>query len=84
VSAWTIVIALKAEKDILALDPVARKRLGKKLMELSGDPIRLSKKLVNSDLGTYRYRVGDYRVVFDLSGHTIHILRVGHRREIYR
>ena len=82
--AWSIVIALKAEKDILALDPVARKRLGKKLMALAENPIGLSKKLVNSDLGSYRYRVGDYRVVFDLSGHVIRILRVGHRREIYR
>jgi mRNA interferase RelE/StbE len=84
VSTWSIVITLKAEKDILALDAVARKRLGKKLMALSEDPVKLSKKLVNSDLGSYRYRVGDYRVVFDLSGHTIQILRVGHRREIYR
>jgi mRNA interferase RelE/StbE len=84
VSEWKIIIAPKAEKEILALDPVARKRLGKKLQELVKDPIRQSKQLRDSELGAYRYRVGDYRVVFDVSGHTINILRVGHRREIYR
>ena len=34
----------------------------------------------------YRLRVGDYRVIytFDIAGNTIHLLAVGHRREIYR
>jgi len=34
----------------------------------------------------YRLRVGDYRVIytFDARENTIHLLAVGHRREIYR
>jgi len=34
----------------------------------------------------FRLRVGDYRVVytFDVAQHTIHLLALGHRREIYR
>jgi mRNA interferase RelE/StbE len=34
----------------------------------------------------YRLRVGEYRVIyaFDLRGNVIHLLAVGHRREIYR
>ena len=34
----------------------------------------------------YRLRVGDYRVIysFDASRQFIHLLAVGHRREIYR
>ncbi|TKB76764.1 MAG: hypothetical protein E8D45_05755 [Nitrospira sp.] len=28
--------------------------------------------------------MGDYRVVFDLVGEEIVVLRVGHRREIYK
>ena len=34
----------------------------------------------------YRLRVGDYRVIytFDVSRNVIHLLAVGHRREIYR
>jgi mRNA-degrading endonuclease RelE of RelBE toxin-antitoxin system len=34
----------------------------------------------------YRLRVGDYRVIytFDVGRNTIHLLAVGHRREVYR
>jgi mRNA interferase RelE/StbE len=34
----------------------------------------------------YRLRVGDYRVIyaFDIEQNTIHLLALGHRREIYR
>lgn len=34
----------------------------------------------------YRLRVGDYRIVytFDLQQNEIHLLAVGHRREVYR
>jgi len=29
-------------------------------------------------------RLGDYRVIFDIEGEDIVILRVGHRRDVYR
>ena len=34
----------------------------------------------------YRVRVGDYRIIytFELSQNRLHLLAVGHRREIYR
>ncbi len=48
------------------------------------DPISLAKKLTNPKLGTYRYKVGDYRVVFDIDNKTVIILRVGHRKTIYK
>ena len=34
----------------------------------------------------FRLRVGDYRVIytFDAVGNVIHLLAIGHRREIYR
>jgi mRNA interferase RelE/StbE len=73
-----------AQKDIKKLDNVAKRRLKKKLEFLGMDPIGNSKKLIHPDLGTYRFRVGDYRVIFDLHGKDIVVLRVGHRREIYR
>ncbi len=40
--------------------------------------------LTDPQLGTYRFRVGDFRVIFDLHGRDIVILRVGHRKSIYR
>jgi mRNA interferase RelE/StbE len=81
---YSLVYTHSAAKDIAKLDSIAKKRLKKKLELLASDPHHYSKKLVNSCIGTYRYRVGDYRVIFDLDGDSIVVLRVGHRREIYR
>ncbi|NCQ65980.1 MAG: hypothetical protein COZ34_03945 [Candidatus Pacebacteria bacterium CG_4_10_14_3_um_filter_34_15] len=36
------------------------------------------------DLGTYRYHIGNHRVIFDLEKNKIVVLRIGHRKEIYR
>ena len=33
---------------------------------------------------TVRMRVGDYRIIFDEMPDKIHVLAVGHRRDIYR
>jgi mRNA interferase RelE/StbE len=46
--------------------------------------MRFAEKLSDPILGEYRFRIGDYRVIFDIKGSEIVILRVGHRREIYR
>lgn len=82
--AYELLYTRRAVKDIKALDSLTQKRLGKKLENLRKDPRRTAQKLTDSKLGQYRWRIGDYRVVFDLHGEKIVILRVGHRREIYR
>lgn len=74
----------RAVRDIRKLDTVARKRLKTALEVLVQDPLKHSTKLINSKIGQYRFRVGDHRVIFDLIGDDIVVLRVGHRREIYR
>ena len=50
----------------------------------SGNPLVFAECLINYGLGEYRFRVGDYRVIFDLDGEDIEIVEVGHRREIYK
>jgi mRNA interferase RelE/StbE len=83
---YTILLSSEAHKDIKRLDTVIKKRLQKKLMEVSQakDITTLSKRLINHDAGDYRIRIGDYRIIFDLDGNEIFILRVRHRREVYR
>ncbi|MDP2693231.1 MAG: type II toxin-antitoxin system RelE/ParE family toxin [bacterium] len=73
-----------AYKDIKKLDIVVKKRIGKKIEEYSKDPLSTSKRLINSSIGTYRWRIGNHRVVFDIDNKNIVILRIGHRREIYK
>ncbi len=44
------------------------------------------KTLTNAEQGTYRIREGDYHIVYDIEDDVLLVLvvRVGHRREIYR
>ena len=59
-------------------------RLKSKLLLYVRDPLRYAVKLTDSKIGEYRFRVGDYRIVFDLSDGRILILAVGHRKDIYK
>ncbi|OGY18668.1 MAG: hypothetical protein A2900_02570 [Candidatus Chisholmbacteria bacterium RIFCSPLOWO2_01_FULL_50_28] len=82
--AFKIVYTRIAVKDIEKLDKVAKKKLKVKLENYSRNPLVHTRKLIDTKIGTYRWRIGNYRVVFDIHGKTIVILRIGHRREIYR
>jgi len=81
---YRLIYTRKAEKDIEKLPRETKSRIGKKLKELSANPIENSEKLSDSKLGSYRFRIGNYRIIFDLLGAEIVILRVGHRKDIYR
>jgi len=73
-----------AARDISRLDQVAKGRLRKTLERYAQSPFDYAKKMVDPALGTYRFRIGEYRVIFDVEGNKIVVLRVGHCREIYR
>ncbi len=81
---YEVLYTRRAVRDIESLDSVIKKRIASKLVLFSQDPFQFSEKLTNLKLGQYRARVGNYRIVFDVHGHKLIILRVGHRREIYR
>lgn len=48
------------------------------------DPLDFAEPLTQSSLGEYRFRVGDWRVVFDLEGEILIIHDIGNRKDIYR
>ena len=81
---YRLVYTNRAARDIESLEAKTKERIRWQLARLSEDPLRDAEKLMHSSLGSFRFRLGDYRVVFDLEGSEIVILRVGHRREIYR
>ncbi|MCR4292457.1 MAG: type II toxin-antitoxin system RelE/ParE family toxin, partial [Candidatus Kuenenia sp.] len=61
-----------------------KNRIGNALLKLRDNPLLYSEKLSDPALGTYKFRMGDYRVIFDIEGNDVVILRIGHRREIYK
>lgn len=75
-----------AVKELKRLPLEIQKRIIKKLeyFTATNNPLVFAEVLVNFNIGQYRFRVGDYRIIFDLQDELIIILSIGHRREIYR
>ena len=57
----------------------------KKNLVGTDNPRRHGKALVHGHAGKWRYRVGDYRLIADISDRkiTILILAIGHRSQVY-
>jgi mRNA interferase RelE/StbE len=81
---YKIVFTKRAMRDISKLEPEIKEKLGDALRRYSKDPLNYARKMIDPSLGSYRFRIGDYRVIFDIEGNEIIVLRVGHRKEIYR
>lgn len=76
-----------AQKRFLKLPSDVQKRIVVKLefYLTQSNPLIFAEILTNSKIGKYRFRIGTYRVVFDLeTENIIMILDVDHRRNIYR
>jgi len=81
---YEIIYTNRAVKDLARLDSAAKERIAETLERYAEAPLNYAKKMVDPALGTYRFRIGDYRVIFDIEGNEVVVLRVGNRREIYR
>jgi mRNA interferase RelE/StbE len=87
--AWAINYTETAKRELKKLDKPAARRILDFLdnrVAKQDDPRQLGKAL-SGPLGTlWRYRIGDYRVICEIQHQTVTVLvlRVGHRREVYR
>ena len=86
----SVIYVLSAEKKLYALDRSVAKRIAKKIKQYSTspNPLNEAKPLSGILKGFYRYRVGDYRIIFcvDTSGviTVLTILDIAHRKDVYR
>jgi mRNA interferase RelE/StbE len=82
---YTLRILPRAEKELASLDVKPYDSVKKRIYALAEEPRPPGCGKLKGDPG-WRVRVGDYRIVYevdDASG-TVTVLRVGHRKEIYR
>ncbi len=65
---------------------LARKIIKRVATHLIEDPVSLGKALTGQFSGLYRYRYGDYRIIYiiDFEDRIIKILKIGHRKDIYK
>ncbi len=81
---YQLVYTKRAVKDIRRLNSTVRLRIRTALERYVENPLQFAQRLTNPDMGTYRFRIGDCRVIFDMDDENLVILRVGHRKDIYR
>lgn len=74
----------KAEDDLKSTPSEIAKRIIKKVIELELTPYHFVEKL--TDVDCWKLRVGDYRVLMDIDEEKkqILVLKVGHRKNIYK
>ena len=88
--AWKVELSPQADWELRELDPPQAKRiltfLHERVAKLD-DPRTIGQALRGSRLGEFwKYRVGPYRLICKLEDERllVLVLRVGHRKEIYR
>jgi mRNA interferase RelE/StbE len=87
--AWQVIYAQKALAELHDLPKPIAQRIAKKIKFFSEqkNPLAFAKRLTNFSYGSYRFRVGDYRIIFDVDKKgkitILLILNIKHRREVY-
>jgi mRNA interferase RelE/StbE len=82
---FRVLLKRSAQKELQKLDKAVAKRILAKIYLLSEDPYPSASTLLVGSTAR-RLRVGNHRVIYEVldSQLVIHVIRVGHRREVYR
>ncbi|MGH9491890.1 MAG: type II toxin-antitoxin system RelE family toxin [Terriglobales bacterium] len=83
---YTVLFEAAALRALDKIRPENRARIIARAEALAHDPFPPGYKKLRGPEGYFRIRVGDYRIVYDVQHNRLVILviRVGHRREVYR
>lgn len=85
---YRVVLAPAAERRLSKLEAAVQRRIIRALHELEVEPRPRGAALLAGRPGerTWRIRVGDYRVIYEIHDDRLMVLvvRVGHRGEVYR
>ena len=73
-------------KDIRRLPREEVARVVEAVGQLANDPMPHGCQKLSGSERTYRIRVGDYRVIYEVFGdsHIVEVQRVRHRKDVYR
>ncbi|MBF0308472.1 MAG: type II toxin-antitoxin system RelE/ParE family toxin [Magnetococcales bacterium] len=75
-----------AKKQVLRLDQDIRRRILQKVVSLEAMPRPPGALKLEGSVDVWRIRVGDYRILYTIEDDKLIVLvvKIGHRREIYR
>lgn len=73
-----------ADQDLKKLAPASRRRIQRAIEDRLGvAPERYASPLAGTLRGYSKLRVGDYRVIFRVTGEEVRIVVVAHRKDAY-
>ena len=83
---YEIRIARRAAKALAALQRRDQQRIRAAIELLAEDPRPPACIAMTGEDSVYRVRAGNYRIVYEVIDDVlvIHVVRIGHRREVYR
>ncbi len=83
---YRVIILRPAQKELEAIASPSFEKVEEKLLSLRDNPRPPGCKKMKDREGAWRIRSGDYRIIYDIndSATTVTVVRVGHRKEIYR
>ena len=86
---WSVEWDERARRELRRLDRQVQKEIlayFSKRLATNEDPRRFGKPLRHELQGLWRYRIGDYRAICHIENEhlVVLVLKVGHRRLIYR
>jgi mRNA interferase RelE/StbE len=86
VSGYRVEIARRAVKVLAALSRKEQQRVRAAIDLLASNPRPPGCVALAGETRAYRVRVGDYRIIYEVFDEmlVVHVVRVGHRREVYR
>jgi mRNA interferase RelE/StbE len=84
--AYRLAIRPAAERDLRALAPNILARVDARIRQLADNPRPRGTERLRGPQGGFRWRVGDYRILYDVDDtqQVVTIGRVRHRRDVYR
>jgi mRNA interferase RelE/StbE len=78
-----VIISPKAEKQLKKIGKVDQIAIAKKIREIAEKDIGKKEKLKGYK-NIFRFRVGDYRLVYRKTRRELYIVLIGHRRDVYK
>ena len=82
--AYNVVYKRSVSRDLARLGKEKARRIVRQIEKDLCDNPGFCPVLKGKFAGLRKYRVGSYRVIYTILGQDVLVLRVGHRREIYK
>lgn len=83
---YEVFLERRAERDLKRLEAKEFRRIISEIKALAENPRPAGCRKIAGSESDWRIRVGDYRVIYEVDEHAeaVRVMRVRHRREVYR